>query len=150
MQSVADDLLRDVLDLAKEYQIDHIKTRCEQYISSRLAIVSVRRLSSEQLLIYLSACDEHGLENLREKLMKLASEMTYNELENGRRSRSYAASAVLDVFRSRCKELENKRIDLRSGILNLCSSIKSMQPSVSDSGLRKKVTDELSRLEQLT
>ena len=150
MQSVADDLLRDVLDLAKEYEIDLIKTKCEQYISSRLATVSVCSLSSEQLLIYLSACDEHGLENLREKLVKLASKMSYNELEFGRRCRSHAASAVLDVFRSRCKELENKRSELRSGILSLCNSIKSVQPSVSDSGLRKKVTDELSRLEQLT
>ena len=147
MQSVADNLLLDVLDLAKEYEVDHIKTRCEQYISNKPAI-DASWLSIDQLLLYLTACDQHGLKQPREQLVKLASQKSYRELEWSRRNGSYAASALLDVFRSRCEELEKKESELRSKNSSLVRSLQSIQSCVSkpDDVLRKKVSEELIRV----
>ena len=108
----ADNVLLELLQLAAEYGVEHIGIKCEQYIGTQLGIhalpSSPDTLTTGQLLLYLTACDGHGLVKHRERLVKLASRRSTGELQQSAHYPSTSATALRDVFRLRCHNLETE------------------------------------------
>ena len=112
MFSVADDTMTVLLALAKEYQVDHIRTKCEQWIGAQIKLV--HQLDTTTLLLYLLSCDQFGLNKHLEQLKDIAARRKTSELTGAWPDRyPFPTSSTMDVFRIRCEKLEAEIYRLR-------------------------------------
>lgn len=103
-----DDMLLETLALAKEYQVDHLNAKCEQYIGSQLQLHDYNnKLTVDTILTYLTACDQNSLAKHREKLVSLAATHLVRNLQSSEFFEPVPATALKDVFLARCAMLEN-------------------------------------------
>ena len=122
----------EVLDLAKEYEADHVKTKCEQYVSTQLDLdVSQGKLKTDRLVLFLAACGQHGLVKIQKQLVELAAEKSCTQLENCRHITVVPPAILKEVFLSRCKALEQIELCLRSDINILVDCVKSVKRTTS-------------------
>ena len=114
MFSVADDTLTLLLALAKEYQVDHIRTKCEQYIGAQMELGVLRLdecrkwLTADRLLLFLLSCDQYDLKEHCEQLKEIAAGRQTSELTSCSNYRHFPRNSAMDVFRIRCEKLEKE------------------------------------------
>ena len=117
-----------MLDLAREYETDHVKTKCEQYISNQLDFdISHGKLKTDRLFLFLATCGQHGLGKTQKRLVKLAAEKSCKELENCNNITVVPPAILKEVFLSRCKALEKIESRLRRDNDSLVDFIQSVE-----------------------
>ncbi|XP_076454992.1 uncharacterized protein LOC143289766 isoform X2 [Babylonia areolata] len=111
---LTDCTLVETLTLAKEFHVEHISARCEQYIDAQLKQHgSKKKMNKDRILIYLTACDRNQLTKHRDKLVGLAAQYTTKDLQTSLFFESLSSAAQKDVFLRRCQTLENKMLPRR-------------------------------------
>ena len=114
---VSDDTLFPLLALVKEYQVDHIRTKCEQYIGIQLELGVARSgqgLDTDRLLLFLAACDQHSLHQHRERLQQLAAKRPTAELISSiKKHDCFPANSAVEVLITRCKKVDEMEQALR-------------------------------------
>ncbi|KAK7502166.1 hypothetical protein BaRGS_00006530 [Batillaria attramentaria] len=118
-KSIKDNQLLSLLALAEEYQVEHVRTKCDQYISQQVTRGS--KLSSNQVLMYLWAGHLYNLHHHNSALFTL--------LGNVRRIATLKANPYYQRLPLKTtKELLEKRCDtLEKENEKLASSSKSLE-----------------------
>ncbi|KAL8608194.1 hypothetical protein ACOMHN_016649 [Nucella lapillus] len=123
---MTDDLLLEILALAKEYQVDHVSTKCEQYIGSQLQLHNLNvMLTTDALLIYLTTCERYHLAKHRDRLVELAANQAKKELQQSKVFESVPATTLREVFFSHSQILESSIAKAEGDLSSLKYSIKN-------------------------
>ncbi|KAL8608192.1 hypothetical protein ACOMHN_016647 [Nucella lapillus] len=102
-------MLQETLALAKEYQADHLSTKCEDYMGIQLDLRGAMEiLTTDSILYYLTACERYHLATHRDRLVEHAANRTTKELQHSQFFGSVPATALKDVFLARSQTLENR------------------------------------------
>ena len=125
---VADDILETLLRLADEYQADHVRQKCQLYITTQIetnatpeAVLQMSAgshhrqlppqffrsdLDLDQVMLYLHLCDEYRLPKTRQELIQLASGRSVKTLQKHPIYKKLCDGTKLEVMTARCLWLE--------------------------------------------
>ncbi|XP_025110777.1 uncharacterized protein LOC112574119 [Pomacea canaliculata] len=101
-----DDTLLDLLELAREYDVQQVFNNCSQYITKRLDSKTAS-LSTHHVLFYLGIVDGYErLQSLRQMLVDMASRVSATELRRSDMYSAVPATAMRDVLQRRIELFE--------------------------------------------
>ena len=126
MPVVADDTLVSLLPLAEEYQVEHIRRKCERYIGTQLTSGGAA-LSTDQQVLYLWMCEVYGFPEHRDRLVQLAASNSLQDLKGSRFYDSLPLLASRDVMLRRCEQLEGTSQKLTAEVTQLNVQNRELQ-----------------------
>jgi hypothetical protein len=68
----SDDNLESLLALSREYQVESVRTRCQQFIEAESKSRRCVKLTANRLMLFLYVCDQHDLKEPLHHLKQLA------------------------------------------------------------------------------
>ncbi|KAK7502169.1 hypothetical protein BaRGS_00006533 [Batillaria attramentaria] len=142
-KTVLDDGLVEMLALADEYQVEHIRQKCEQYIGSKVS--TPFGLTTDQILLYLWMCEQYRLPQHREDLLDLAANETTANLYASEYYERVPATAVKDLMYKRCVKLETANSELQTVNTTLQTEKQQLQEKYSSEQSRSKSLDSEKR-----
>ncbi|KAK7494300.1 hypothetical protein BaRGS_00014403 [Batillaria attramentaria] len=120
---ISDENLVQILELAEEYHVDHVKARCQDYIGSQLsehyyknstcaiqspfpAISSLELVS--RMMLYIWMCDQYGLPKHRARLLSIFIKHAVNldSLQNSPYYESLPLSSKVNLLETLCRKLQ--------------------------------------------
>ncbi|XP_025110424.1 uncharacterized protein LOC112573936 isoform X2 [Pomacea canaliculata] len=108
---MTDNTLEDLLELADEYQVEHVFTNCKIYIDKQVEDVS-NVPTTDKTLLYLKIVEQYDkyeqLHSLREQLVRRASRRPVSRLQKSRHYSSLPPTVLKDVFLRRLQKLEKR------------------------------------------
>ncbi|XP_025110747.1 BTB/POZ domain-containing protein Y57A10B.3-like [Pomacea canaliculata] len=108
---MTDNTLEDLLELADEYQVEHVFTNCKIYIEKQVEDLS-NVPTTDKTLLYLKIVDQYDkyeqLHSLREQLVRRASRRPVSRLQKSRHYSSLPPTVLKDVFLRRLQKLEKR------------------------------------------
>lgn len=102
---VKDGTLKSLLELSREYQVEHIRDKCRQFVCHQADTGS---LSADRLLYYIWIFNQFDIMDHRPQLVNLAADKTSTELTSSGAYQNFTTNALTDVLLARVRTLERR------------------------------------------
>ncbi|XP_070206566.1 BTB and MATH domain-containing protein 36-like [Littorina saxatilis] len=107
---LTEDSVEPLLKLADEYDVQHVKTKCQHYIREQLRYI----LPAEQVMKYMWLCETYTLKEVDEALTTtLTADYTAEKLEECEHYAMLQMQRQLDLAKKRCKFLEDEKVNAK-------------------------------------
>ena len=126
MFSVADKALEPLLKLADEYDVGHVKKKCEHFIGDQIQFV----MNTEQAMRYLWLCDVYQLLDHKDHLTALAADHTLESLTASKYYSLLQATAQRDVMEARCRFLQDEKDQDKLRLMNTGRLLRRMRSAI--------------------
>ena len=126
MFSVADKDLEPLLKLADEYDVGHVKKKCEHFIGDQIQYV----MNTEQAMRYLWLCDVYQLLDHKDHLIALAADHTLESLTASKYYPLLQATAQRDLMEARCRFLQNEKDQDKLRLMSAGRLLRRMRSAI--------------------
>ena len=120
---VADEDLEPLLKLADEYDVGHVKKKCEHFIGTQIQFT----LTTGQVMKYLWLCNLYQLKEHRNHLVSLAADHSVEDLQACQYYPLLENTSQLDLMVTRSRLLEDEKDEDKERLINTGRMIREVK-----------------------